>query len=624
MVFCEVELANITATDVERYLRLKAYGVAEIHTTLERPTLCRSNTLEVYKKAISYFIPNRIPHWDPISKIGNPTKSVDVNQVIKDVRKHEVRTEGAQSRVKRDLSRPEFLKAINLFCDRNNFVNKYRNTCMMKLQYHLIARSDDIAHIKLRDLEPHSDPRFRPFALQVKVRWSKAVVDERRCPNQIFLGSMDTDFCILLSLSLYLEEWMRNGNGKSCQYLFSSDEATNAKVVERVKTTYRANLLTIFNHEEFKVLMPEGAYQSLGSHSLRKFASTWARQNGCTMDEIEIRGRWRSNTQRTLDRYVNVEQPHVDTKVEGVLCVGGPIRYKLVPDSGVTPEWLKLHVVPGISSFYDNDSFLLVLALPLLWASLDHTEQSRVPPVLANRIQQAYEELRVLDAAINPVQRVLLTVYQIQERVCIDEVLPMVGEDGEIIPQQQQQGRNIITQDHINGIFVQLQQQRQQLEAAVERFESKTTTMSKHFDNTFNILNKNINRIAVQPPRMATQDQVHYNNDRLENEVNNPPALLSRCPRSLFDLWTEYQYGVGGNKAAKHFTYKERGRCKCTYSKRKIVWDTIDRLLRSGAQYTAVTAIDEIHRCYGQGLSVTAIINLMAKDKARGGHENLR
>ena len=84
------------------------------------------------------------------------------------------------------------------------------------------------------------------------------------------------------------------------------------------------------------------------------------------MDEIEVRGRWRSNTKRTLDQYVNVEQPHIDTKVEGVLCVGGPIRYKLVPDSGVTPEWLKLHVVPSIASVYDIDSLLMVFALPLL------------------------------------------------------------------------------------------------------------------------------------------------------------------------------------------------------------------------------------------------------------------
>ena len=60
--------------------------------------------------------------------------------------------------------------------------------------------------------------------------------------------------------------------------------------------------------------------------------------------------------------HVNVEQSHINTKVEGVLCVGRPIRFKLVSDSDVTPEWLKLHLVPGIASFYDINAIVLVLA----------------------------------------------------------------------------------------------------------------------------------------------------------------------------------------------------------------------------------------------------------------------
>ena len=88
----------------------------------------------------------------------------------------------------------------------------------------------------------------------------------------------------------------------------------------------------------------------------------------------------------------------------------------------------------------------------------------------------------------------------------------MIDGDGKVIPQQQQHGRNVITQDHINGIFVQLQQQRQQLAAAIERFDNKTAIMAKHFDNTMAATNKSINRIAIQPPRMATQEQQQYNN----------------------------------------------------------------------------------------------------------------
>ena len=95
---------------------------------------------------------------------------------------------------------------------------------------------------------------------------------------------------------------------------------------------------------------------------------------------------------------------------------------------------------------------------------------------------------------------------------------------------QQQHGRHVITQDLINGILVQLQQERQQLEAAVERFKTKTTTITKHFDNAITLTNKNINRIAIQPPSMALSEQQQYNNDHFVNEQNiqfNQAAKLS-------------------------------------------------------------------------------------------------
>ena len=252
---------------------------------------------------------------------------------------------------------------------------------------------------------------------------------------------MDPAFCLLLSLSIYLEEWIGNGNGRHCEYLFCSEVNANNKSIARIKVTYRNNLLSVFEETEFKDVTPPGTYQSLGSHSLRKYASTWSRQNGCTMDDIEIRGRWKTNTRRVLNRYVNVEQPLADARVQSALCVGGPMRYKLVPDSGITTQWIKIHVIPGITDYYEDDALGMVLALPLLWASLDENESRRVPHLIAERIQHQYSLIRVLEAAINPVQRILLTVYQIQEQLCIDEILPMLNERGELL-QQPQQHRN--------------------------------------------------------------------------------------------------------------------------------------------------------------------------------------
>ena len=42
-------------------------------------------------------------------------------------------------------------------------------------------------------------------------------------------------------------------------------------------------------------------------------------------------------------------------------------------------------------------------------------------------------------------------------------------------------------------------------------------------------------------------------------------AKLSGCPRSLHDLWLEYEFEFSGRKAAKDFTEKERGADKYRY-----------------------------------------------------------
>ena len=48
--------------------------------------------------------------WNAISGVGNPTRSIEVNEVIKKVKKKEVRHEGAPSMTKREMSLNGFLK----------------------------------------------------------------------------------------------------------------------------------------------------------------------------------------------------------------------------------------------------------------------------------------------------------------------------------------------------------------------------------------------------------------------------------------------------------------------------------------------------------------------------------
>ena len=163
------------------------------------------------------------------------------------------------------------------------------------------------------------------------------------------MGSNDPDFCVLLGLAIYLEDFCSNGNANLCDHLFVPEHGHEA--ARRTKMRYMAALWKIKAIPEFAELISrtEG---NVGSHSARKWSATKARQMGCTADDVEIRGRWKSGGQRhrTVDTYIDVEHEFTDAKVCAALCAGGAVHYKLKDDSGVTREWLARDVVPGIYS----------------------------------------------------------------------------------------------------------------------------------------------------------------------------------------------------------------------------------------------------------------------------------
>lgn len=64
---------------------------------------------------------------------------------------------------------------------------------------------------------------------------------------------------------------------------------------------------------------------NLGTHSTRKLPATYARRNGCSRNDVDARGRWRSN-QGMVDTYIDNTIPYPDAKVVAHLCVGGAIN----------------------------------------------------------------------------------------------------------------------------------------------------------------------------------------------------------------------------------------------------------------------------------------------------------
>jgi hypothetical protein len=171
--------------------------------------------LQFMKKAVSFFMPNSCPQW--CNDRGNPTKSALVNDLITLVKKFVVRREGAPSQVKQPLTQTEFMFIQRKLWSQNNWTHGIKYPMMNRWQFHLIGRADDTCHFEMWDPKGH---QIYDFALQTRVRWSKNVVDERKCPDQIILGANDPNWCILIHMAVYLESFLAMHPGE--KYLFTN------------------------------------------------------------------------------------------------------------------------------------------------------------------------------------------------------------------------------------------------------------------------------------------------------------------------------------------------------------------------------------------------------------------
>ena len=97
---------------------------------------------------------------------------------------------------------------------------------------------------------------------------------------------------------------------------------------------------------------------------------------------------------------------------------------------------------------------------------------------------------------------------------------------------------------------------------------------------------------------------------------------LTRNPNSIHELWDEDEFGIGDRKVVKSFTSKERGGCKYTYHQRKVVWENVEKMARSG--WNAAASCNLIYIVYGQQSSVIMIVNRMIKDRRSGGNTDLQ
>jgi hypothetical protein len=129
------------------------------------------------------------------------------------------------------------------------------------------------------------------YYFNTKLQWSKNVHEERDAPNQILIGAMDPMFCVLVGLGVWLKVFLgRGGIAEQTPYIFGLNQDVRVpqggdKIKDAVSDTFAKQ---VFDRPE--VVTDDGP---LGTHSFRKFASTFCRRNGCSKDEKDLRGQWK-------------------------------------------------------------------------------------------------------------------------------------------------------------------------------------------------------------------------------------------------------------------------------------------------------------------------------------------
>ena len=237
-------------------------------------------------------------------------------------------------------------------------------------------------------------------------------------------------------------------------------------------------------------------------------------------------------------------------------------------------------MVPNIRKRYSNDpTFCRVLATALLFGAMDEgIGPSFFPQVMRHRIRQAYTFTH--PNIVQPVNRVPLKIYQIEDNLVIEKM-------------------------GIDGLSSQLPVPR-------------VTSLGRAHTSAFSADRQ---QSMSLPTSFGLQQQENNSRKAAPNADDGKPATLIKQPRTLAELWDEYQLGIGGRKPAKDWQPFERRNAKDgirrKYYRRKFIWATMEKLMERGD--TRDAAIRKIKRAYGFRCSIAEIIDSVIRDHKDGG-----
>jgi hypothetical protein len=105
-------------------------------------------------------MPNCLMPWNAISGQGNPTRSIEVNTLIKKVKKKEVRKQGVAFKAQCAVTHDEFRRMHSILREKNDVIHRYGIPSLLTFQYNMIGRIDDCTQFQMENLTKSEDFNF--------------------------------------------------------------------------------------------------------------------------------------------------------------------------------------------------------------------------------------------------------------------------------------------------------------------------------------------------------------------------------------------------------------------------------------------------------------------------------
>lgn len=344
----------------------------------------------------------------------------------------------------------------------------------------------------------------------------------------------------------------------------------------------------------------------------------------------------------------------------------------------------------------EDNAVYELLGLPLLYVCMEEDLAKFVPRSIRDQVRTEYAKIDVLPPGTNPVIRVPLNVYSVEDTLYVEdqagmEMVPEVAratnvdedledddfddsesedddeENEENLPpararprlpvrtatpapvapvssqgfvQPLHAGETVKITRMLQGVLCRQDQGQQQSQLFHAECMASIGQLRMSCSEQFAVTNKNILQVAHQPARQVQRHAARcvnritmcacacrlsmpclistlllcfglfYRNQEMAAALN---VQLSKRPKNLFELWTEWTHGLGGNKPVSEWTAAERGSSKQAIWRRRLFWDCVRNHVN--ANYTSMTAINKIYGVYGRTKSVTAILTAMHADK---------